>query len=121
MTAMLTTGEQLELRQIEQGLQDTDHGFARRLTLLQSMLRWAGRGRQAYLLVLVAIAAVLLRLTAAAGRLLMAFAEAAMLMEPTALVALGDTAWLGREPGQVPGHSADPAQDRPEPDGTDPR
>ena len=41
MTIMLTTGEQQELRQIEQELRDTDRGFAWRLTLLQGMLRWA--------------------------------------------------------------------------------
>ena len=121
MTIMLTTGEQQELCQIEQELRDTDRGFARWLTLLQGMLRWAGPGRQAYLLVLAALAAVLLRLAAAAGRLLMAFAEGAMLMEPAALIALGDTAWPGREPGQAPGHGAGPARDRPQSDGTDPR
>ncbi len=119
MTIMLTTGEQQELRQVEQELRDTDRGFARRLTLLQGMLRWAGPGRQTYLLALAVLAAALLRLAAAAGRLLMAVAEGAMLMEPAALMALGGTAWPGREPGQTPGHSASPAQDRPQSDGTD--
>ena len=42
-----------------------------------------------------------------------------MLMEPAALMALGDTAWPGREPGRTPGHGASPAQDRPRSDGTD--
>ena len=119
---MLTTAEQQELRQIEEELKGTDRGFAWRLTLLQGMLRCAGPGRQAYLLAPAALAAALLRLAAAAGRLLlMAFAQGAMLMEPMALMALGDTAWLGWEPGQAPGHSASPARDQPQSDGTDRR
>ena len=120
MTTMLTVGEQQELCQIEQELRDTDHGFAQRLTLLQGVLRWAGPDRQAYLLALAMLAGALLRVAAAAGRLLMAFAEAAMLMEPAALKALGGVPWPGREPGQAPGHSAGPAQDRPRSDGADP-
>ena len=73
--------------------------FAWRLTLLQGMLRWAGPGRQVYLLALVVLTSALLRLVAAAGRLLMASAEGAVLMEPAALMVLGDTAWPGRESG----------------------
>ncbi|HEU5389812.1 MAG TPA: DUF3040 domain-containing protein [Streptosporangiaceae bacterium] len=120
MTSMLTTGEQQELCQVEQDLRDADPGFARRLALLQGMLRWAGPGRRVYLLVLAVLAAALVRrLAAAAGRLLMAFAEGAMFMEPAALMAFGDTAWPGREPGQAPGHSASPAQDRLQSDGAD--
>jgi hypothetical protein len=119
MTVMLTTGEQQELCQIEEELRDADRGFAWRLTLLQGMLRWAGPGRRAYLLVLAVLVAAMLRLVAAAGRLLMAFAEGAVLMEPTALMALGDTAWLGWESGQAPGTNAGPAQDRPPASGTD--
>jgi hypothetical protein len=119
MTTMLTTREQQELCQIEQELKDTDRGFARRLTLLQGVLRWAGPGRQVYLLVLAALAAALLRFAAAAGQLLMAFGEGAVLMGPMALVALGDTAWLGWESGQAPGHGVGPVQDRPQSDGTD--
>ena len=108
MSTMLTTSEQQELRQIEQELRNTDRGFAWQLTLLQGELRWAAPGRQAYLLVLAALTAALLRLVAATGRLLMACAEI-----------LGDTAWPGWESGQAPGHSASPARDRPQPDGTD--
>jgi hypothetical protein len=119
MTIMLTTGEQQELRQIEEELRDADHGFAWRLTLLQGMLRWATPGRRAYLLVLAVLAAALVRLAAAAGRLLTAYAEGAVLMEPTALMALGGTAWPRWEPGQVPGPGAGPARDRPQPDDTD--
>ncbi len=119
MTIMLTIGEQQELRQVEQELRDADRGFAWRLTLLQGMLRWARPGRQAYLLVLAVLAAALLRLVAAAGRLLMAVAEGAMLMEPAALMALGGTAWPGWESGQAPGHGTSPAQDRPQSEGTD--
>ena len=118
---MLTTGEQQELRQIEKELRDTDRGFAWRLTLLPGLLRWAAPGRQVYLLVLAALAAALLRLAAAAARLLMQFAQAAMLTEQTTVMILGDTAWLGWESGQVPGHSASPAQDRPQSDGRDRR
>jgi hypothetical protein len=116
---MLTTGEQQELHQIEQGLRNTDRGFTWRLTLLQGVLRWAGPGRQVYLLVLAAVAAALLRLVTAMGRLLMVCAESAMLMELSALTALGDTAWPAWNSGQAPGHSASPARDRPQSDGTD--
>ncbi len=119
MTVMLTIGEQQELCQIEKELRDADCGFAWRLTLLQGMLRWAGPGRQVYLLALAVLTSALLRLVAAAGRLLMASAEGAVLMEPAALMVLGDTAWPGRESGQEPGPSASPARDRPQPDGTD--
>jgi Protein of unknown function (DUF3040) len=119
MTTMLTTGEQQELRQIEEELRDADRGFAWRLTVLQGMLRWAAPGRRVYLLALAVLAAALLRLAAAAGRLLMALAEGAVLMEPTALIALGDTPWPGWESGQAPGTNADPAQDGPQANGTD--
>ncbi len=121
MTIMLTAGEQQELRQIEQELRDADRGFAWRLTLLQGMLRWAGPGRRAYPLVLAVLASTLLRLVAAAGRLLMTFAEGAVLMEPMALAALGDAGWPGWEPGHASRHSANPAQDRPQPGETGPR
>ncbi len=120
MTIMLTVGEQQELCQIERELRDAGRGFAWRLTLLQGMLRWASPGRRAYLLVLAVLAAALLRLATAAGRLLMALAEGAMYMEPAAVFAFGDAAWLGWEPGQAPSHSAGPAQDRPLSDGADP-
>ena len=106
MTTMLTTGEQQELCHIEQELRDADRGFAWRLAVLQGMLRWAGPGRRAHLPVLAVLAAALLRLAAAAGRLLMAFADGAMYMEPAAVIALGDAAWPGRDPGQAPSHSA---------------
>jgi hypothetical protein len=119
LTTMLTTGEQQELRHIEQELRDADRGFTRRLTVLQGMLRWAAPDRQVYLLVLAVLAAALLRLAAAAGRMLMACAEGAVLMEPMALMALGGTAWLGRESGPAPGTSVGPAQDGPPADGTD--
>ena len=114
---MLTTGEQQELCQIEQQLRDTDRGFAWRLTLLPGVLRWAGPGRSAYLLTLAVLAAALLRLVAAAGRLLAAFARGAMPLEPTSLIMiLGDTAWLDWESGQEPGHGAGPARGRPRSD-----
>ena len=116
---VLTSGEQQELHQIEVDLRKTDRGFARRLALLQGVLRWAGPGRQAYLLALAVLAAARLRLAAAAGRLLMACAQGAMLMEPTVLMALGDTAWPGWESAPGPGRSASPAQDRPQSDSPD--
>jgi hypothetical protein len=115
MRTMLTSGEQRELHQVEEDLRDADRGFACRLAVLQGVLRWAGPGRQAYLLVLAVLAAALLRLAVAAGRLLMACAQGAMLMEP-ALMALGDIAWPGWESVPEPGHSASPAQDRPQSD-----
>ena len=119
LSIMLTTREQQELCQIEHELRDTDRGFAWRLAVLQGVLRWAGPGRQAYLLALAVLAAALLRVAAAAGRLLMACAKGAMLLEPTALMALGDTAWPGWDSGPGPGHNASPAQDRPQSDRTD--
>lgn len=118
---MLTIGEQQELCQIEQGLRDTDRGFAWRLTLLQGLLRRAGPGRRAYPPVLAALTSTLLRVVAAAGRLLMAFAEGAVLMEPMALAALGDAGWPGWEPGRASRHRASPVQDQPRPDETGPR
>ena len=119
MTTMLTTGEQQELCHIEQELRDADRGFAWRLAVLQGMLRWADPGRRAHLPALAVLAAAPLRLAAAAGRLLMAFAEGAMYIEPAAMIALGDATWPGRDPGQAPSHSAGPAQDRPQSDGAD--
>jgi hypothetical protein len=118
---MLTTGEQQELCQIEQGLRDSSRGFAWRLALLQGLLRRSGPGRRAYLLVLAVLTAALLRLVAEAGRLLMTFAESAVLMDPTALAALGGAGWPDWESGQVSRHSASPAQDQPRPDETGPR
>ena len=119
MTIMLTLGEQQELRQIEQELRDADRGFGWRLTMLQGMLRWARPGRQAYLLVLAMLVAALLRLIAAAGRLLIAVAEGAMLMEP----GRPDGSWrhglarLWGPGGRLVGTST--AQDRPRSEGTD--
>lgn len=119
MTIMLTTGEQQELHQIEEDLRGADRGFAWRLTLLQGVLRWAAPGRRAYLPVLAVLAAALLRLAAAAGRLLAPLAEGAMLLEPTALMALGDGAWLGWGYGREPDHDASPAPGPPRPGSTD--
>ena len=107
---MLTTGEQRELRLIEEELQNTDRGFARRLTLVQGVLRWAAPGRQGCLLILAALAAALVRLAAAAERLLNGLARGAVLMEPTILVFLGGTAWPDWESEQPPGHSVSQAQ-----------
>jgi len=97
---MLTAGEQQELHQIEEDLRDTDRGFAWRLTLLEGILGWAGPGRQAYLLVLAVLAVALLWLVAAAGRLLMAFAEGALRMGSATVMALGDAAWPGWQSGK---------------------
>lgn len=106
---MLTTGEQQALRQIDECLRQQDGGFARRLALLQGMLRWARPGRRGYLPVLAVLAAALLRLAVAAGRLLMAVAEGAMLMEPATLMALGDVAWPGWNSGAGAGSRSRPA------------
>lgn len=116
---MLTTGEQRELRQIEEGLRDTDRGFAWRLALLQGLMRRAAQGRQSCLFVLaVSVVAPLLWLVAAAGRLLMTFAEGAALTGPWALIALDDTGWAGWDPGRASRHSVSPARDGPRPDET---
>ena len=90
---MLTTGEQRELRLIEEELQNTDRRFTRRLTMVQGLLRWAAPGRQARLLILAALAAALVRFAAAAERLLRELARGAVLMEPAILVIPGGTAW----------------------------
>ena len=83
------------------------------------MLRWARPGRQAYLLVLAVLVAALLRLVAAAGRLLIAVAEGAMLMEPAALMARRHgLAGLGVRAGARPQMPARRGTGR-EPDGTD--
>ena len=100
---MLTTGEQRELRLIEEELQNTDRRFTRRLTMVQGLLHWAAPGRPARLLILAALAAALARLAAAAERLLKELARGAVLMEPTILVFPAGTAWPGGEPEQPPG------------------
>jgi Protein of unknown function (DUF3040) len=105
MTGMLTSGEQQELRQIELELAGADRGLARRLAVLQGMLRWARPGRQAYLLVLAVVAAALLWVVAAGGRLLLAFAEGGMLLGP-ALLTPDDIP----RPGHAPGYHAGPAR-----------
>ena len=46
-------------------------------------------------------------------------AEGAIVMEPTVLMVLRDTAWAGWASGQEPRHHASPARDRPQSDGTD--
>ena len=101
---MLTTGEQRELRLIEEELQNTDRRFTRRLTMVQGLLRWAAPGRQARLLILAALAAALVRFAAAAERLLRELARGAVLMEPAILVIPGGTAWPDWEPEQPPCH-----------------
>lgn len=65
------------------------------------------------------LAVALLWLVAAAGRLLMAFAEGALRMGSATVMALGDAAWPGWQSGQEPGHSGSPVRDRPQSDGTD--
>jgi hypothetical protein len=115
----MLAGEQQELHQIEQGLRDTDRWFAWQLTLLQGLPRRAGSGRRAYLLALTVLAAALLRLVAGTGRLLRVLAEGAIVMEPTVLMVLRDTAWADWASGQEPRHHASPARDRPQSDGTD--
>ena len=118
---MLTTGEQRELRYIEEELRDTDRGFVWRLTLVQSVLRRAAPGRQGCLLILAALAAVLVRLAVTARRLLKELAQAAVLMEPTTLMILGGTGGPDWEPEKPRGHSVSQAQDRPQSDGTERR
>ena len=101
---MLTTGERQELRQIEDGLRGQDRGFARRLALLQGVLRWAAPGRQGYLLAVAAVAAVLLRVVTATGRLLIeAGYWSELALEPSALMASGDMAWPGWDRVTGPG------------------
>jgi hypothetical protein len=107
---MLTTGEQRELRLIEEELQNTDRRFTRRLTMVQGLLRWAAPGRQARLLILAALAAALVRFAAAAERLLRELARGAVLMEPAILVIPGGTAWPDWEPEQPPCHGVRQAQ-----------
>jgi Protein of unknown function (DUF3040) len=106
---MLTTGEQRELRQIENALREQDRGFGRRLTLLQGVLRWAAPGRRRYLLAVAAVAAAaLLRVLTATGRLLIeASYWSALALDSSALMASGDVGWQGWDsepgPGSGPG------------------
>jgi hypothetical protein len=97
---MLTTGEQRELRLIEEELQNSDRRFVWQLTLVQGMLRWAAPGRQGCLLILAALAAALVRFAAVAERLLKELARGAVLMEPTIMVIPGGTAWPDWKPEQ---------------------
>ena len=98
---MLTTAEQQELRQIEQGLGAHERGYARRLTLVQGLLRWAAPGRQRYLLALATVAgglqgflmAVLLWFVAAGRWLLDEIARGGVALEPSAFMALGEMPW----------------------------
>lgn len=91
MTTMLTDGEQQELHEIERGLRDADWGFAWRLAAFEGALRWSAPGRRVYPLVMAVLAAALAWLAAAAGRLLLSFAEGGMFVGPPALVILCDT------------------------------
>jgi hypothetical protein len=98
---MLTTAEQQELRQIEEGLRAHERGYARRLTLVQGLLRWAAPGRQRYLLALATVAgglqgfliAVLLWFVAAGRWLLDEIARGGVALEPSAFMALGEMPW----------------------------
>src|SRR5512146_1144323 len=102
MTTMLTAGEQQELHEIEQELRDTGRGFAWRLAAFAGALRWSAPGRRVYPLVMAVLAvAALAWLAAAAGRLLLAFAEGGMFAGPAALVIPCDPARPGRESGQA--------------------
>lgn len=120
MSAMLTVGEQQELRRIEQELRDTDRGFAWRLILFQGILRWARPDSRAYLPALAALAAALLCLVAVARRPLVALAERAMRIGREAVMVLGDTAWPGWDPGPVSGRGAGLPPERTQSDGMDP-
>lgn len=112
---MLADSEQRELLQLGQYLRDADRGFARRLAIFQGVLRWAAPGRQRYLLAVVVLASAVLRLAAAAGRLLTACADAIAVAESVTVMALGDMAWLDADPAQAPGHGSHPARGRPRP------
>jgi len=103
MTAMLTAAEQQELHEIEQELRDTDCGFAWRLAAFECALRWSAPGRRVCPLAMAVLAAALAWLAAAAGRLLLSFAEGGMFAGPAALVIPCEPARPGREPGQAPG------------------
>jgi hypothetical protein len=116
---MLTTGEQRELRQIEEVLRDTDRGFVWRLTLVQGVLRWAAPGRQGCLLILAALAAALGRLAAAAGRLLKELARGGGAHGSDHPDDSRRHGLAGLESEQPPGHSVSQAQDRPQSDWTD--
>lgn len=107
---MLTTGEQQELRQIADALREQDRGFGRRLMLLQGVLRWAAPGRLRYLLAVAAVAAVLLRVVTATGRLLIeaGCCWSALVLDSSTLTASGDMGWPGRDPGPGPGNGPGP-------------
>jgi hypothetical protein len=116
---MLTTAEQQELRQIEQGLRAHERGYARRLTLVQGLLRWAAPGRQRYLLALATVAgglqgfliAVLLWFVAAGRWLLDEIARGGVALEPSAFMALGEMPWTLWDSTQ-PHDDADPGEEQ---------
>lgn len=107
---MFPTDQQQELRQIEEGLRAEDRGFGRRLTLQQSVLRWAAPGRQGFLLVLamaIVVAVALLAFGTAVPRRLLAAARAALMPDLPALMVIGAKARPGWNTAQPRGHGAD--------------
>ena len=118
LRAVLTADERRELCHIEQGVREQDGGFIWRFALLQGMLRWAGPGRPGYVLILAVVAAALPKLVAVTGRLLMAAAWGAAMMEPMAVMALGCAVW---DVGQAPDQGASPAPSHQHCAGTDRR
>ncbi len=107
--AVLAASELRELRGIEEGLTAHDRMCGWRLTLLQDLLRWAAPGRQGLLCALAGVALAALDFVAAAGRVLLAVAWSALVLDPLALMAFGDTGWPGWDSGQAPGQGAAPA------------
>ena len=82
MIAVFSTGEQQELRKIEDGLRAQDRGFTRRLARQQSVLRWAAPGRPGFLLALasaVVAAVALLAFGTVVTRRLLAAGRAALM------------------------------------------
>lgn len=82
MIAVFSTGEQQELRKIEDGLRAQDRGFTRRLARQESVLRWAAPGRPGFLLALasaVVAAVALLAFGTVVTRRLLAAGRAALM------------------------------------------
>lgn len=106
---MLAARELRELRGIEEGLTAHDRMCGWRLTLLQDLLRWAAPGRQGLRCALAEVALAVLDFVAAAGRVLLAVAWSALVLDPLALMAFGDTGWPGWDSGRAAGQGPAPA------------
>lgn len=111
MIAVFSTGEQQELRKIEDGLRAQDRGFTRRLARQESVLRWAAPGRPGFLLALasaVVAAVAFVAFGTVVTRRLLAAGRAALMRGLPALMVIGAKARPGWNAAQPPRRGAGP-------------